>query len=188
MIHKVEGSQVRLDSWSSDFLICETVSVATGRNIWALPMTGENRKARPVTHDKFVHQGARLSPNGRWIFYTSDESGRAEIYVQAFPISAGVHPISIDGVSGSVGEWGQDGKEIVFQAADGKMMAVDVKLDTNSIDAGIPKPLFQVPGPITGSRFTMSADGQEFIIPQSPDSSDRPSLTTVLNWAADLKK
>jgi Tol biopolymer transport system component len=188
MIHKVEGSQVRLDSWSSDYLIYETVSKATGRNIWALPMTGEDRKVIPVTNDKFVHQGARLSPNGRWIFYASNKSGRPEIYVQAFPPSAGVHPISTDGVSDSVGDWGQDGKEIVFQAADGKMMAVVVKLGTDSIDVGIPKPLFQVPGPITGSRFAMSADGQEFIIPQSPDSSDRPSLTTVLNWAADLKK
>jgi len=150
-------------------------------------MTGD-KKAFPVVNDKFVQQGGRLSPDGRWIFYSSNKSGRYEIYAQAFPIPGGIRQISIDGVSGSVGNWRQDGKEIVFQAADGKMMAVEVKLDTNSIDVGIPKPLFQVPGPVSGSRFTMSADGQEFIIPQSPDSSDRPSMTTVLNWAADLKK
>jgi dipeptidyl aminopeptidase/acylaminoacyl peptidase len=149
-------------------------------------MTGD-RKAFPVVNDKFIQQGARLSPDGHWLFYSSNESGRFEIYVQAFPKAGGIRQISIDGVSGSVGNWRNDGREIVFQSQDGKMMSVDVKLGT-TIEAGIPRLLFQVPGPIIGSRYAMSGDGQEFVIPLAPQSSGRPSLTTVLNWTADFKK
>ncbi len=83
--------------------------------------------------------------------------------------------------------WRQDGKEIIFQSADGKMMAVDVKLGA-TIEVGIPKPLFSIPGLVSGSRFAMSGDGQEFIIPMAPQSGGRPAITTVLNWAANIKK
>jgi Tol biopolymer transport system component len=186
LIHKVEGTSAYIDSWSSEFLIYETVSPTTARDVWALPMTGD-RKAFPVVNDKFIQQGARLSPDGHWLFYSSNESGRFEIYVQAFPKAGGIRQISIDGVSGSVGNWGKDGREIIFQALDEKMMVVDVKLGA-TIEAGIPSALFQVPGPIVGSRYAMSTDGQEFIIPLAPLSGGRPALTTVLNWTADIKK
>ncbi len=92
----------------------------------------------------------------------------------------------MDGVSISVGNWRGDGKEIVFQAADGKMMAVDVKLGA-TFEAGIPRALFQVPGPIIGSRFAMSSDAQRFLFPLAPQTGDRATLTTVLNWTSDIK-
>jgi len=186
LIHKAEGSPAYVDSWNPEFLIYETTTPTTGRDVWALPMTGD-RKAFPVVNDKFTQQGGRLSPDGRWLFYSSNKSGRMEIYVQAFPMPAGVRQISVDGVSGSGGNWGKDGKEIIFEALGGKIMTVDVKLGAN-IEAEIPRPLFQVPGPVIGSRFTMSADGQLFIFPLAPQSGDRPSLTTILNWTADIKK
>ncbi len=66
------------------------------------------------------------------------------------------------------------------------MMAYDNK--GKATGAGIPKTLFPVPGLISGSRFAMSNDGQEFIIPLAPQSGGRPSVTTVLNWNADIKK
>lgn len=186
LIHKVEGAPAYLDSWSAEYLIYETVNPTTGRDVWALPMAGD-RTAFPVANDKFTQQGARLSPDGHWIFFSSNASGRFEIYVQAFPKPGGIRQISIDGVSGSVGNWGKDGKEIIFQGLDGKMMTVDIKLGA-TVEAGIPKTLFPVPGPIEGSRFAMSNDGQEFIIPLAPQSGGRPSVTTVLNWNADIKK
>jgi len=186
LIHKAEGSPVYLDSWSPEYLIYETVTPSTNRDVWALPMTGD-RKAFPVVNDKFVQQGARLSPDGHWLFYSSNESGRFEIYAQAFPKPGGIVQVSIDGVSGSVGNWRQDGREIIFQALDGKMMAVDVKLGA-TIEVGIPKALFPLQNLVSGSRFAMSGDGQEFIIPMAPQSGNRPSMTTVLNWAAGIKK
>jgi eukaryotic-like serine/threonine-protein kinase len=188
LIHKVEGSPAYLNSWSFDgkILLYETVLPATGRDTWALSMTGE-RKSYPVVNDKFTQQGSRLSPDGRWILYSSDESGRVEIYVQAFPPSGGKWQVSVDGVSAAVGNWRGDGKEIVFQALDGKMMAVDVKLDA-SFEAGIPRPLFQVPGPIIGNRFAMSSDAQRFLFPLAPQAADPFAITAVLNWASDIKK
>jgi eukaryotic-like serine/threonine-protein kinase len=186
LIHKAEGSPVYINSWSTDFLIYETTVPATGRDVWALPMKGDG-KAFPVVNDKFTQQGSRLSPDGHWLFYASNESSRFEIYVQAFPKPSGVRQISIDGVSGTVGNWRDDGREIVFQGLDGKMLAIDVKYGT-TIEPGIPRLLFQGPSTVIGSRFAMSNDGQLFIFPQAPQSGDRPSVTTVLNWAADLKK
>jgi Tol biopolymer transport system component len=149
-------------------------------------MTGD-RKSFPVVNDKFNQSGSRLSPDGHWIFYMSNESGRPEIYLQAFPKSTGVLQISVDGVAGTGGNWTGDGKEIIFQAIDGKMMAVDLKLGA-SIEASIPRELFQVTSPVPGSRFTMSNDTQLFVFPLAPQSGDRPTLTTVLNWTADIKK
>jgi eukaryotic-like serine/threonine-protein kinase len=188
LIHKVEGSPAWVDNWSSDgkVLLYETVLPATGRDSWALSMTGE-RRSYPVVNDKFTQQGSRLSPDGRWILYLSNESGRFEVYVQAFPPSGGKWQVSVDGASASGGNWRDDGKEIVFQASDGKMMAVDVKLGA-TFEAGIPRPLFQVPGPIIADRYAMSPNAQRFLFPLAPQSGDRPTLTTVLNWASDIEK
>jgi eukaryotic-like serine/threonine-protein kinase len=188
LIHKVEGSTAYVDSWSSDgkVLLYDTVLPPTGRDTFALSMTGE-RKSIPVVNDKFTQQGARLSPDGRWMLYGSDESGRLEIYVQAFPPSGGKWQVSVDGASATVGNWRGDGREIVFQAVDGKMMAVDVKLGA-TFEAGIPRALFQVPGPVIGNRFAMSSDAQRFLFPLAPQTGDRAALTTVLNWASDIKK
>ena len=186
LVHKAEGLPTYINSWSSEFLIYETTSSETGRDVWALPMTGD-RKAFPVVNDKFTQNGSRLSPDGRWILYASNESGRVEIYVQAFPKSTGVRQVSIDGVGATVANWRDDGREIIFHGLDGKMMAVDLKLGA-TMEIGIPQSLFPLPGPVVGSRLTMSSDGQLFIMPLSPQSGDRPTVTTVLNWASDITK
>ncbi len=66
-------------------------------------------------------------------------------------------------------------------------MATDVKLGT-TFEAGVPRQLFQLPGRLAGERFAISADAQRFLVPLVPQTLDRPMLTTVLNWTADIKK
>jgi Tol biopolymer transport system component len=154
-------------------------------DIWAIPMSGD-RKPFPVLAEKFSENAAKFSPDGRWILYVSNETGRNEVYVQAFPPSGAKWQVSVNGSERAI--WPRNGKEIIFASADGKIMAVDVKLGA-TFEAGIPHELFQIPGGgFVGNRFASSADGQRFLIPLSPQSGDRPNLTTILNWTADIKK
>ena len=180
LIHKLEGILTSLTSWSSD----GRVLLYDAGDIRALSMTGE-RKSSSVVSDKFEKRSSRLSPDGRWILYQSNESGRPEIYVQTFPPSGGKWQVSVDGTVSAA--WRDDGKEIVFQGSDGKMMAVDVTIGA-TFEAGVPRELFQVPGPIVGLLFAMTSDAQRFLIPLAPQTGDRPTLTAVLNWAADIQK
>jgi hypothetical protein len=105
--------------------------------------------------------------------------------VQAFPPSGGKWQVSVDG--GSYGYWRRDGKEILFDAPDRKLMAVDVKLG-NTFEAGIPHALFEIPGLIVGARIGVSADAQKFLVPMAPQTGERPALRMVLNWPAEIKK
>jgi hypothetical protein len=132
---------------------------------------------------------ARLAPNGRWIAYASDESGRFEVYVRPFPKGAGQFPISNGG--GMEPEWRRDGKELFYVSSDGKMMAVDVGTASPTFSAGVPHALFNVEileavGPYP-TDYAVSNDGQRFLINTVVDQPTRPSLTVVLNWAANLK-
>ena len=139
-----------------------------------------------------------FSPDLRWIAYTSDESGRNEVYVRPFlasgPLGApalgeGKWQITRDG--GVYSKWRADGKEIIYQdpttANRTSIMAVDVKSDGRAFDAGIPKRLFQAP-PTPG--WDVSADGKRFLlaVPANGSESASPPITVLLNWQAELKK
>jgi serine/threonine protein kinase len=172
--------------WTRDgkFLTYGFVVPSAGYDSWLLPMTGD-RKASPLLTEKFNDFRVRFSPDGKWMLYTSDETGRYEIYVQTFPPSGGKWQVSVTG--GNYGHWRSDGKEIIFDAPNGKMMAVDVKLG-QTFEAGVPHALFDLPGGIPGNRFVVTPDAQRFLLPLSPLSGERPAITAVLNWAAEIKK
>ena len=176
-----------VSDWSADgkvVLYAITPPNGTGFDIWALPMTGD-KKPYPVLNSSFTEMRAKFSPDSRWMAYTSNESGRNEIYVQPFPPSGGKWQVSVDG--GEYAYWRRDGKEIIFGTLDGKIMAADVKLGA-TFDPGVPRQLFQLPGRLAGERFAITADAQRFLVPLVPQAQDRPMLTTVLNWTADIKK
>jgi Tol biopolymer transport system component len=149
-----KGSPYATD-WSPDgkTLLYSVVGSATNFDVWALPMTGE-RKPYPVLTDKFTQQRAKFFPDGHWILYTTQETGRTEIYVQTFPSSGGKWQISVAG--GQYAYWRGDGKEIIFDSPDGEIMAVDVKLG-KTLEAGVPHELFQLPT-VNGSRFIVSRE------------------------------
>jgi Tol biopolymer transport system component len=153
-------------------------------DIWALPLTGD-RKPYPVLTQKYTEYRPRYSPDGRWMLYVSNETGRNEVYVQAFPPSGGKWQVSVNGAN--VGHWRKDGREIVFESLDRRVMAVDVKLGT-TFEAGLPHELFQVPANVVGGRLAMSADGQRFLVPLPTSSDERVALRAVLNWPAGIKR
>ncbi len=152
--------------------------------VWVLPLTGE-RKPFPFIQGR----QARFSPNGRYVAYASNETGRNEIYVQTFPEHLGKWQISTDG--GGEPAWRHDGKELFYLNVEDKMMAVEVNTDAGSIQASVPKLLFQAQL-ITGfqfrNRYVVSADGQRFLMLSPASETPANPITVVVNWLADVKR
>jgi dipeptidyl aminopeptidase/acylaminoacyl peptidase len=179
----------RLDDWSRDgrYLILNTAGDPKTKNdVWVLPTFGD-RKAYPYLQSEFSEVFAKLSPDGRWLAYTSDESKRREIYVQSFPTPGGKWQVSTNGGERSV--WSKDGRELYFVSPDGKMMAAEVK-SGSKFEAGVPKPLFDVrlaAGGLNNVWFDVGKDGR-FLIPVQAEQSATAPMTVVVNWQAALKK
>ncbi len=175
--------------WSTDgrYVALEAFAGATSWDIWILPMSGD-RKPYPFVHSQFREFDARFSPDGRWLMYSSGESGRREIYVQAFPGPGGKYQVSTQG--GQDPQWRRDGKEILYLSPEGDMMSVDVIAGTD-FQAGIPRKLFRA-GPSGGNPagrgWALSADGQRFLFRKPIQSGFVPTITVVLNWDAGLKR
>jgi eukaryotic-like serine/threonine-protein kinase len=176
------------DDWSHDgrYLILEVPAgpINGSRDLWVLPLGGD-RKAFPYLQTKANERWGRLSPDGRWLAYSSDESSRVEVYVTTFPNPGGKWQVSTAG--GDVPAWGRDGKSLFFLGPDRKMMAAEVK-EGERFEASAPKPLFDThiaPGPQV--RFDVGPDGR-FLIPVQHEPIAAAPLTVVVNWAAGLKK
>jgi len=187
------------DQWSRDgrFIVYHEADPKTRRDIWVLPTNGSAADRKPIL---FLRTEAnelfgQLSPDSRWMAFTSDRSGKREVYVRPFPPSEGEWTISLAG--GEMPRWSGDGKELFFEAADGKMMAVAVKAVTGvkpSFEAGAFVPLFDAhmvrPGVDLNFKYDVTGDGKRFLINTTAGGSGAvsPPLTVVTNWTAGLKK
>jgi Tol biopolymer transport system component/tRNA A-37 threonylcarbamoyl transferase component Bud32 len=156
----------------------------TGYDIWILPMTGE-RKPYPFLQGEFNESEAVFSPDGHWMAYISDESGRTEVYVAPFPGPGGKWQASTAG--GRTPRWRKDGRELYYLAPDDKMMAVDVGEKGAGLQLGIAHPLFQAHVPPLAAMYDVSRDGRFLLNSIGEDKTATP-LTLVVNWTAELKK
>jgi hypothetical protein len=127
---------------------------------------------------------AKFSPDGRWIAYQSDESGRSEIFVAPFPRPGGKRLISTSG--GSFPRWRADGKEI-FYLANGTLMAAEVAIKSEGIEVGAIRSL-HIPVTWPHYKYDVSADGQRFLVATPREQKSSTPLTLVQNWTALLKK
>jgi eukaryotic-like serine/threonine-protein kinase len=173
--------------WSPDgrLIAFESQDPTTGSDLWVLPLFGD-RKPIPFLQTEFNEGQGQFSPDGRWMAYSSDESGRREVYVQAFPASSGKWQISTAG--GAFPRWRRDGKELFYLAADQKLMAVAVQADS-TLQAGRPQALFDAHvfgAPIV--PYSVSADGQRFLVNTPAQEVNSSPITVVLNWTSELKK
>jgi serine/threonine protein kinase len=127
----------------------------------------------------------RFSPDGHYVAYVSNESGQDEVYVASFPTFAAKRKISSSG--GGVPVWAKGGKEILYLAADGALMSVEIRMGFNLV-AGTPKLLFKPLGSDLG-RFAVTADGNRLLIdePVRKIEGEQPEITLVLNWAAGIR-
>jgi serine/threonine protein kinase/Tol biopolymer transport system component len=174
-------------SWSRDgrYIAFQSRGKKTGWDIWILPTFGD-RKPTLFLQTSFNELRPAFSPDGRWIAYQSNESGRGEIYVQAFPGPGGKWQVSSAG--GVEPAWRADGKEIYYGAPEQKLMAVDIKAG-ESFQAGVPHPLFQARvQPITNVRnhYLPTGDGQRFLLLAPVGRESLVPTTVVLNWNAEL--
>jgi hypothetical protein len=123
--------------------------------------------------------------------YTSNESGRDEVYIQSFPAPGRKRLVSTNG--GVQPRWRRDGRELFFVSSDGKLMTVAVSGEA-TLGVGTPAILFNVPFTPSGSgtasaltQYDVTADGERFLLSVPPETSTVP-ITVVLNWTAGLKK
>ncbi len=162
----------------------------TNLDIWALPMfpdkSGE-QKPFPVVATNFSDVAPSFSPDGKWLAYANNETGRMEVYIQPFPSGAGRWQVSTAG--GSRPNWRKDGKELFFWSTDQQVMAVDVDQKGASLQLGAPHALFKATTVTSGSGpYTVSADGKKFVMNTVLPQSITEPLTLITNWPADLKQ
>jgi serine/threonine protein kinase len=174
--------------WSSDgrFLLFRSVDPETSHDLLALPLYGD-RKPFPVVRGEFIEPYGQLSPDGKWIAYQSDESGRAEVYVRPFRNAGAQIGISTDG--GAQMRWRRDGRELIYVALDGRLMAVPLRLNGDALEAGVPVPLFAARiGDVVSrdsgyfQQYVMTPDATRFLMNTVVDAGSVPPITVILNW------
>jgi Tol biopolymer transport system component len=172
--------------WSSDgrFLLFRSLGRGSSWDIWALPMDGE-RKPIAVVRTMFEERDAQFSPDGKWIAYQSNESGRFEIYLQPFPRGGERLQISTNG--GAQVRWRRDGRELFYLAPDGRLTAVSISFPANGgpPEAGTPVSLFapavSSQRDIARHQYIVSADGQRFLFDTLVEEPASP-IVLLLNW------
>jgi Tol biopolymer transport system component len=185
-------------SWSRDgrFLLYFTIDSKNYSDLWVLPLEG-TRKPIPFLRTEFDEGQGYFSPDGRWVAYYSNETGRYEIYVRPFSTDSPRESSSdgpkwlISTAGGVEPRWRADGRELFYVALDGKLMAVNVTTGL-VFQAGVPEVLFQTPvvRPEFGVIGTAepASDGKRFLFEVPPDRTAQPPFIVVQNWEAGLKK
>jgi eukaryotic-like serine/threonine-protein kinase len=175
-------------SWSSDgrYLVYWEAVSGGDLDIRCLPLTGD-RKPFDLVTGPGVQSGGMLSPDGHWLAYSSNESGRNEVYVQGFPDPRGKWQISVKG--GTWPAWRGDGRELYYVGLDQRLMAVPVAPGGEGFDAGIPTPLFTLPqiGPAR-NRYDVSRDGQRFLVHVPVGLESVTPFDVVVNWQASISR
>jgi Tol biopolymer transport system component len=186
-----DGNMKYLEDWTPDgrYLIYRV----DGRVAYRLPLSGE-RRPEAILKSSFAIDEFEVSPDGRWIAYQSDESGKTEVYIGSFPTFDQKRLVSSGG--GCQPMWRKDGKELYYLTLDGKMMAAEVQAGA-SLQTGLPKLLFETAIGLGGNRsqlnlYAVTGDGKKFLVIEPVRQSQAGTAAAdqfhlVLNWPAELK-
>jgi hypothetical protein len=165
-------------------LLFDVMAPSTATDIWTLSMTGD-RNPHPVVQTAFVERGGQLSPDGRWLAYSSNETGQFEVYVQAFPGPGPRMLVSSGG--GNQLRWGRHGTELFYVDPRDRLTAVPIAFkNSQTIEVGKPTPLFSIPfavsaqGPSSG--YSVSDDDLRFLFGAPTDPAAPVSIVVILNW------
>jgi eukaryotic-like serine/threonine-protein kinase len=177
-----------VNDWTDDgrYLVFVSANATTKQDLWILPTFGD-RQPQPFLRTPDNEVQAQVSPDGQWIAYASDESGRLEVYVDSFPTPGAKMTISNGG--GGQPQWRGDGQELFYLRVDGSLMAVDVRPGT-TLQVGPSRPLFRItlPGTLIEDQnlYAVSGDGLRFLVTSVDDAGRREPITVLANWTAPL--
>jgi Tol biopolymer transport system component len=157
-------------------------------DLYALPLTEKGKPMAVQAAPTFNEFRGRFSPDGKWIAFSTNESGAYEVNVRSFPGNERKVQISTGG--GMQPQWRRDGRELYFITGDGMLMTVPIK-SLNPFEPGSPVALFQMP-PIgdnpDGAFYAVTADGSRFLVIQRVSGAQAVPLTVVQNWTTALRK
>jgi Tol biopolymer transport system component len=176
--------------WSKDgqyFFYIGGGRIISRSDLWVAP-AARPTEARPLLDSSFVETHVRLSPDGRWFAYTSNETGRFEVYVDRFPDRGAKQMISTAG--GGWPRWSADARELFFLASDNRLMAVPVTPVRDRLAVGAPQPLFalrgRAPVRLDAYAYDVSRDGKRFVVNTPLDDTAAATITVVFNWMSGL--
>ena len=181
---QVTTDQVKIpSSWSRDgrYLLFTSTDPVTRSDIWLLPLEGD-RKPVALLQSTFAEGEAQFSEDMKWIAYTSNVSGRSEIYIRPFNAAAPAAPsdatrISNDGAR--FARWRRDGRELYFESLEGVVMAVDLTPAASALAPSPPKPLFTLP---QAAYWDVAPDGERFLVTMPSTEGQLMPITVMMNW------
>jgi hypothetical protein len=138
-----------------------------------------DRKLVPLLNSPAAERGGKISPDGKWLAYVSDESGSAELYVTSFPVTGSKWQISNGGISGGSGDWSADGKNYRFQQGD-KIYNVEVRNNGAKPEFSAPKELLTLPPNVI--VVSILPDGKRILAARPTGDQTSVPLDFVLNW------
>ena len=187
LLMKTPGGKVPMDvSRDGRLLLFGSATSETDNDIWLMPLDGSG-PPQPLVATRFVEGGAQFSPDGRWFAYSSNDTGRFEIYVRPLSGSGPSAPVSTAG--GNVARWSHSGNELFYVAPDGKLMSVKLSgFTAKQLTIGAPVAMFTMPIDPAGfgprSPFVVSTDDQRFLMPIAIDRPTPATLILIRNWRA----
>ncbi len=174
-------------SRDGSYVLFGNVSSSSSFDLWVLSM-GRSPRAELVLQSEFNEYNAKLSPDGQWMAYVSEETGAPQVIVQSFPKGELRRQVSSRG--GTEPQWRADGQELYFLDADGMLMAVSVSLRP-TFKSGVPAPLFPTRVPVGANPYRQHylpyADGQRFLVNTAPPNVAAPAIHVVLDWRSLLE-
>jgi serine/threonine protein kinase/Tol biopolymer transport system component len=186
LLESKPGGFVLVD-WSRDGRF---VLFIRGNRIWITRLDAADRSPTLFDNTPYNEAQAQLSPNAQWIAYTSNATGRDEVYVESFPTPGRKRQLSSGG--GAMPRWRADGHEIFYLAGDQFLVSVPIT-DESSLELGTPERLFRTRIIVQGSEsgglptfYAVSPDGSRFLVRYPPEDPG-PPITVVLNWQSALK-
>jgi Tol biopolymer transport system component len=189
LLYADKDANVGPTDWSPDgrFIVCANFPNDRTPGVAMLPLDGE-KKLVPFQVNTFANVRARFSPDGRWVAYQSNESGRDEIYVQPYPATGARWQISTEG--GRTPFWTGRGRQVGFVGLDATSLSVaTLAINGSAIEVALPKPLFKRPQALGGvfrNRWQPAPSGDRFLVNAAAESRQVLEFNVVLDWPAGI--
>jgi len=176
------------EDWTRDGLLIASIAEKTGRDLWLVP-NGDGSKPVPWLQTEFGEYHGKVSPDGHWCAYLSNEAGKDDVYIQSFPVAG--HKVRVSTTGAGRVWWMPGGDEVCFRSAGGKGAAGDywcasVTHKGSDLEVGEPRLLFRVPTEVLGSDF--SHDGKRLLTSITAPGSQTGTIRVILDWTALLKR